>query len=90
MEDATEVTMVFRDNDVCHLNLKPVDLNKSWILQYKVLPSDSDCSLRELCEKNELVAENGCVYYEFINDYECITEDKKLIFMDEVNQSDIL
>ena len=84
MNNATEVIVVFGDNDVDHLNLKPVDLNKSWIVQYEVLPSD--CSLRELCEKNNLVPENGCVYYEFINDFECITEDKKLIFMDKVNQ----
>ena len=46
-----------------------------------------DCELRDFV-KNELKQEymRGCAFYEFVHDFEDISEDKQLIFKDEVSK----
>jgi hypothetical protein len=53
---------------------------------FQIYEVKNDCELREFV-KGELKCEykRGCVFYEFHYDFERISDDKWLIFMDKVS-----
>ena len=71
----------FTDKDLPDLNLKPIDSNENFIIQYKI---KSDCSVKEFIQNENLVGKKGFLYYEFITETESVAEDTKLIFMEIV------
>ena len=72
----------FADDDLEHLKLNRVDINKRWIEFFDV---DEDCSLKEFVEKKGLIYKKGHAFYEFTNSVESISDDKELIFMSNVS-----
>lgn len=66
---------------IAELNLQPVDKTI-----YTVFTVARDCELRDAI-KLELGHDykRGYAFYEFQHDFECISEDKSLLFMNEVS-----
>ena len=62
------------------LNLQLV--NKSW---FKFLDIERNCELREFIEEQQLAFKTGCAFYEFEHDFEYISDDKRLLLMNEVS-----
>ena len=71
----------FTDDHLSGLKLKAIDENEWIILKYEV---ESDCSLKQLIEKQEQIFKRGRALYEFTNEAESVTEDLQLIFWEIV------
>lgn len=51
---------------------------------YEVLKVDNNCQLERFIANHKLKYEATCIYFEFVNKAEEITDDKKVIIMKEV------
>lgn len=83
-ESGTELLNIrnrFTNDHLSCLKLKAVDGNEWIIFKYEV---DTDCSLKQLIEKQEQIFKRGHAFYEFTNEAESITEDQQLIFWEIV------
>ena len=74
--DSTEVL------DIDQLDLQRI---QHWILaEHEV---SHDCELRDFVESEvKLEFKRGCAFYEFVHDFEDISEDKQLIYKDKVSK----
>ena len=53
--------------------------------RYSVYPIKSDCELREFLKEKQLEFKRGCAFYEFLHEYERISEDQVIILKKEVS-----
>ena len=68
----------FTDEDLQQLEKKNVDNNEAIIEKHSI---DRDCSVKEFCAEKGLTFRRGSIFYEFVNDMENISKDKRLIFV---------
>ena len=83
-ESETELLNIrnrFTDDHLSCLKLKAVDENEWIIFKYEV---ETDCSLKQLIEKQKQIFKRGYAFYEFTNEIECTTEDQQLILWEIV------
>ena len=71
----------FTDNDLVDLKLKAVDENEWVLVKYEV---QYGCSVKELIIKKGQIFKRGCAFYEFNNDFECISEGQLLMICESV------
>ena len=71
-----------KEKIIKQLNLQPEDKK-----DFEILEVENDCELREFIKGKQLLRfeyKRGSIFYEFKYDFERISDDKGLIFMDEV------
>ena len=70
-----------REKIIAQLDLKPVDKKN-----FQIYDVEKDCQLREFVkEKLKCEYKRGRLFYQFEHDFERISDDKRLIFMDKVS-----
>ena len=79
MKDLAEKSQTVTDIEHLNLQLFPKDVS------FEVHTVSNDCELRVYVENTlKLEFKRGCVFYEFIHDFEDISEDKEVIFYSTV------
>ena len=72
-------------SDVAMTNIDEMELQLLPNGRFSVYPVNIDCELREFLEEQQLEFKRGCAFYEFVHDFERISEDQEIILMEEVS-----